>query len=100
MFRPQFHIINVDNMHYVALTEEYKSERDEMAGMFSEYNPEFYFIGLNDFHEAIEQFTKDKAIDMLITVPRKHSFLTSLYKRSHTKTLVYHSNVPILATHE
>jgi nucleotide-binding universal stress UspA family protein len=100
MFRPAFHVINVDNLHYVSLTDEYRKEREDMYQMFSEFNPEFYFIGLNDFHEAIEQFSKDKQIDMLITVPRKHSFLESLFKRSHTKTLVYHSTVPILATPE
>lgn len=100
MFRPAFHIINVDSLHYVSLTDEYKKERDDLAQMFSEFNPEFYFIGLNDFHEAIDHFVKDKQIDMLITVPRKHTFLSSLYKRSHTKTLVYQSTVPILATPE
>ncbi|HEY9364610.1 MAG TPA: universal stress protein [Chitinophagaceae bacterium] len=100
MFRPHFHIINVDSLHYVALTDEYRSQREEMAKMFSEFDPEFYFIGLNDFHEAIDQFTKDKEIDLLITVPRKHSFLSSLYKRSHTKEMVYQSRVPILATQE
>lgn len=100
MFRPAFHIINVDDLHYVSLTDEYRKERDDMMEMFSEFNPEFYFIGMYDFHEAIEQFSKDKQIDMLITVPRKHSFLESLFKRSHTKSLVYHSTVPILATPE
>ncbi|MBA2499894.1 MAG: universal stress protein [Chitinophagaceae bacterium] len=100
MFRPAFHIINVDSLHYVSLTEEYRSQREDLYEMFEEFQPEFYFIGLNDFHEAIDQFVKDKHIDMLITVPRKHSFLSSLYTRSHTKTLVYQSTVPILATPE
>ena len=100
MFRPAFHVINVDSLHYVSLTEEYRKEREDLAQMFSEFKPEFYFIGMNDFHEAIDHFVKDKHIDMLITVPRKHSFLSSLYKRSTTKTLVYQSTVPILATPE
>lgn len=100
MFRPNFHIINVDSLHYVSLTDEFRKQREELAQMFSEFSPEFYFIGMNDFHEAIEQFTNDKSIDMLITVPRKHSFLSSIYKRSHTKEMVYQSHVPILAAHE
>ena len=100
LFKPSLHIINVDSSHYVSLTEEFQAEREKMLTMFREYNPEFYFIGMNDFHEAINQFVYDKNIDLIVTVPRYHSFLNSMFKSSHTKKLVYHSSVPILAAHE
>lgn len=100
MFRPNLHIINVDSRHYVSLTEEYQAERAQMQKMLGEFNPEFYFIGMFDFHEAINQFVSDKKIDILITVPRNHSFLETLFRSKHTKKLVYHSTVPILAVHE
>lgn len=100
MFHPALHIINVDSRHYVSLTEEFQKERSQMSEMFSEYNPEFYFIGLYDFHEAINQVVIDKKIDLLVTVPRKHSFLKSLFGRSTTKELVYQSIIPIFAAHE
>jgi hypothetical protein len=38
-----------------------------------------------------------REIDAIITVPRKHNFLSQLFKTSHTKKLAYHSNVPIIA---
>jgi nucleotide-binding universal stress UspA family protein len=100
MFHPSLHVVNVDNQHYVSLTAEYQKERSVMQEMFSNFNPEFYFIGMNDFFEAIEQFITDKKIDILITIPRRHSFLGNVFKSSHTKKLVYHSHVPILAVHE
>lgn len=100
MFKPNLHVINVDSSHYVSLTEEFQAERGKMLSMFKEYNPEFYFIGMNDFHEAINQFVYDKNIDLIVTVPRYHSFLSNIFKSSHTKKLVYHSSVPILAAHE
>jgi nucleotide-binding universal stress UspA family protein len=99
-FQPALHIVNVDNQHYVSLTEEYQREKSIMQEMFTNSNPEFYFIGMNDFFEAIEQFIKDKNIDVLITIPRQHSFLSGIFKTQHTKKLVYHSHVPILAVHE
>jgi nucleotide-binding universal stress UspA family protein len=97
---PALHIVNVDSEHYVSLTAEYQKERAIMEEMFAGYHPEFYFIGMNDFFEATEQFIKDKKIDVLITIPRQHSFLSGIFKSSHTKKLVYHSYVPILAVHE
>jgi nucleotide-binding universal stress UspA family protein len=100
LFKPKLHIINVDNKHYVSLTEEYQKERAKLESMFSDYDLEFYFIGMNDFHDAINQFSYDKNIDLIVTVPRYHSFLSTVFKSTHTKKLVYHSSVPILAAHE
>lgn len=100
IFKPNFHIVNVDAEHHVQLTEEYKRERDWMEKTFTEYKPEFYFIRMYDFLEAIDAFTADHNIDLIVTVPRKHSFLTGLYKTSHTKKLAYHSHVPVAAIHE
>jgi nucleotide-binding universal stress UspA family protein len=99
IFRPLLHVVNVDSEHYVSITAEYQKEKAIMQEMFSNYNPEFYFIGMNDFFEAIEQFIRDKKIDLLITIPRHHSILTKIFK-SHTHKLIYHSDVPILAVHE
>ena len=100
LFRPTLHIVNVDSSHYVSLTSEYQKEKAIMDEMFADYNPEYYFIGMFDFLEAVEQFAKDKNIDILITIPRQHSFLSRILKGTSTKKLVYHSHIPILAVHE
>lgn len=100
IFNVNLHIVNVDNEHYVALTDEYLAERAKMQKMFAEFNPEFYFIGINDFYEAIEQFSKDKNIDLLIIIPKNHSFMNSLFSSSHTKKLAFNTSVPLLAVHQ
>lgn len=100
IFKPNLHIVNVDSEHHVQLTEEYKIERDWLDKTFSDYKPEFYFIRMYDFLDAANTFTSDHNIDLIVTVPRKHSFLTGLYKTSHTKKLAYHSHIPVAAIHE
>jgi nucleotide-binding universal stress UspA family protein len=100
MFNASLHIVNVDNEHYVALTDEYLAERGKMQEMFADFNPEFYFIGMNDFYDAIEQFSKDRNIDLLIVIPKNHSFINRMFSASHTKKLAFHSSLPILAAHE
>jgi nucleotide-binding universal stress UspA family protein len=100
LFKPNLHIVNVDSEHYVELTEEYKYERAKMELMFQEYNPQFYFIRLFDFLDAISVFTADHNIDLIVTVPKKYGFWRGLFKTSHTKKLAYHSHVPIAAIHE
>jgi nucleotide-binding universal stress UspA family protein len=100
MFSPQLHVVNVDPNHYVSITEECQLEKEKLQQMFSAYNPEFYFIAMNDFFDAMDNFVKDKSIDMLVTVPRFHANSSTLFKSTHTKKLAYHSNIPLMAAHE
>jgi nucleotide-binding universal stress UspA family protein len=99
-FRPSFHIMNVDSEHYVALTEAYQAERNKLKEMFSEFNPEFYFLGLQNVDEAISQFAHDKNVDLIIMIHKDQTILSRLFVKSHTKQLIYHSSVPVLALHE
>lgn len=99
-FNPNLHILNVDDSHYISLTTSYKSERDKMEELLSEFKPEFYFMRLFDFHEAINLFVRDKNIDMIIIGPKYHGFFTKLFKTQHTKKMIYQSKVPVLAVHE
>ena len=100
LFKPVLHIVNVDSEHYIELTEEYKAERAKLETMFQAYSPQFYFMRLFDFLDAISSFTIDRNIDLIVTVPKSHSFLTDLFKTSHTNKLAYHSHVPLVAIHE
>lgn len=100
LFRPSLHIVNVNSEHYVSLTPEYMAERNRMLDMFQGYKPEFYFIGTYDLVDTVQTFVADKNIDLLVTVPRNHSFFGNLFKTSNTKKLVYESTIPILAAHE
>lgn len=99
LFKPNLHIVNVDSEHYVELSDEYKKERGKLHKMLEDYNPEYYFIRMYDFLDAINQFVADNNIDMILTVPKNQSFLTHVFKTSHTSKLAYHSHVPIIAIH-
>ena len=97
LFKPRLHIVNVDQDHYIQITEEYKAERAKLEASLSAYSPDFYFIRLFDFMDAINQFVADNDIDLILTFPRKHSFLSNVFKTTNTVKLAYHSHVPIVA---
>lgn len=96
-FNPKLDILNVDSEHFVELTPEFKIEREAMIDKLGSYNPEFSFLRSYDFLEGISSFVETRDMDAIITVPRKHSFLSQLFVTSHTKKLAYHSTVPIIA---
>ena len=99
-FKPQLHIVNVDNEHYISLTENYETEKQELKKMFADYNPEFYFMRLFDVDEAINLFAESRNIDMIIAIQKNHSFIGKLLSSSRTKRLSFHSKMPILVMHE
>ena len=96
-FKPELDILNVDSEHFVELTEEFKLERSAMEDKLGKYDPNFSFLRAYDVLDGINSYVETKEIDVIISVPRKHSFLSQLFKTSHTKKLAYHSTVPILA---
>jgi len=100
MFNPKLHIVHVNKEVYVSLPAEIVSEKGKLEKMFEKFNTEFYFITKNDFFEAMDNFIKDHAVDVIITIPRHQSNATSIFKSTHTKRLAYHSHIPILAAHE
>jgi nucleotide-binding universal stress UspA family protein len=98
--RPNLHIVNVDPEHYIALTDSYEKEKQDLKQMFEEYHPEFYFMRLYDVDDALNFFAEEKNIDMIIVVQQNQNFMQKLFKRSRTRSLSYQSNVPILVVHE
>lgn len=98
--RPNLHIVNVDPAHYISISEHYTKEQEDLRQLFAEYNPEFHFMRLFDFDEAINLFASEKNIDMIIAIQHNQSFIEKLYKRSRTHSMSYNSNVPILIVHE
>ncbi len=99
-FNAKLHVVNVNSEHYVAITEEYAAEQNKLKEMFSEFNPEFYFLRLLDIDTAINQFAADKNIDLIITINKEHSLVYKLFKADHTKALAYQSSVPVMVVHE
>ncbi len=99
-FKPQLHVVNVDKDHYISLTDNYEKEKQELRQMFADYKPEFYFMRLYDVDEAINLFAESRNIDMIIVIQKNHSFLDKILKPSHSKTISYHSNMPIMVMHE
>lgn len=99
-FKPQLHVVNVDKDHYISLTDNYEKEKQDLRQLFADYRPEFYFMRLFDVDEAINLFAEERDIDLIIAVQKNHSFMEKLFSTSRTKTLAYHSKMPILVVHE
>jgi len=98
-FNGELHILNVDYEN-----KQFKPETPEQSmllhTLFEDLNPNYHFINHVDIEDGINEFAEKNNLDLLITIPKKHKLLESIFKASSTKQLVTHSHVPVMCVHE
>jgi len=98
-FNAELHVLNVDykNSHFRPETPE---ESAFLHTMLADLNPKYDFIEDENIEAGIEKFAEKNNLDLVITIPKKHKLLEGLFKKSHTKELIFHSHLPIMCVHE
>ena len=98
-FGAELHVLNVDyeSKHFKPETPE---ESLMLHTLLEDLNPSYHFINHADVEDGINEFVEENNIDLLITIPKKHKLLDSLFKQSSTKQLVTQSHVPVMCVHE
>ena len=98
-FNAELHVLNVDykNSHFKPDTPE---ESVLLHTMLEDLNPKYDFIEDPNIEAGIERFAEKNNLDLVITIPKKHKLLEGLFRKSHTKDLIFHSHLPIMCVHE
>jgi nucleotide-binding universal stress UspA family protein len=68
--------------------------------MLDSVKPHFHYISNKNTDQAIIDFAETNELDLLVIMPRRHSLLDKLVRKSHTRQLVLHSHVPVMALHQ
>ncbi len=83
---------------------EEDADKDEqmrtLNSLLQGYHPEYFFVNNISFIDGINDFVDSKNVDLLVTIPKKHGWFETLFKRSHTKLLAFHSHVPLMVVHD
>jgi nucleotide-binding universal stress UspA family protein len=98
-FDAELHVLNVDykNKHFRPDTPEQSAL---LHDLLEDLRPKYDFIEDENIDAGINRFAEKNSLDLLITIPKKHKLLEGLFRKSHTKELVFHSHVPIMCVHE
>jgi nucleotide-binding universal stress UspA family protein len=98
-FGASIHILNVDyeNKHFEAGTP---AEALLLNNLLHPLEPAWHFIEDPDVEHGVNDFAEKNNIDLLVVIPRKHKLLEGLFQKSHSRELIFHSHVPIMAMHE
>lgn len=56
----------------------------------------FHYMYRNDVENAINDFAKLHFADLIMLFPQKHSWFNKLFKKSHTRNMVYQVKTPLM----
>lgn len=97
-FKAELHILNTGS------NKEFKPEVVFESGLVQEMletlKPDYHFITNENTDLGIIDFAEKNHIDLLIVFPKRHSLFDRIMHKSHTKQLVLHSYVPVMALHQ
>ncbi|MEO6290248.1 MAG: universal stress protein [Ginsengibacter sp.] len=97
-FNAELHVLNISKKHQH--TPHTIFELGLLMEMLAPLNHEYHFIVNENIDEGIIDFAEKNNIDLLVVMPKRHNLLDKLIHRSHTKQLVLHSHVPVMALQE
>lgn len=96
-FNAELHVINTGKPG--VYNSDIVFESISLENMLKPVKPNYHFITDKNTDEGIIDFSDEHNIDLLIVLPKRHGLLDKLIHRSHTKQLVLHSHVPVMALH-
>jgi nucleotide-binding universal stress UspA family protein len=98
-FNAELHVLNVDyeRKHFKPETPQ---ESLNLDMLLSGMNPVYDFIESKDIDDGINSFAERNNLDLIITLPQKHSFLESLFEKSVTRELIHHTHIPLMCIHK
>lgn len=99
-FQCKFYVLNVDPNKEERADIETILAQEKLHQLLDEVNPEYHYTSGSHIAENIENFAKEKNVDVLIAVHKKHGLFHDLFHGSTTKKLALSGIKPLLVLKE
>jgi nucleotide-binding universal stress UspA family protein len=92
--QPRLFVLNVerDDEH----STELNMEEDSLSAHLGTENITYHRIRHHNIADGIALFAAENKLQLIIAVPKHHSFFESLFHKSLTKRMAYHTHIPLL----
>lgn len=94
--KSNFNVVHVETNELEPSYADTQFESLAINTLFGEYNPKYHFVAHKDFAEGLNKFIESNEVDILVMMPQKRGFFESIFTRSHTKTMAFHTTIPLL----
>ena len=95
----ELHVLNVD-YHRRHFTPSTPGETLNMDSLLAGMNPLYDFIENKDIDQGLNDFAEKNNMDLLITLPKKHSMLERFFEKRVTRELIHETHIPIMCIHQ
>jgi len=68
--------------------------------LLEEFKPEYFFIKNKEYVDGVNEFADSHQANIIITIPKRHTFFEKLFIKSSTKRLAFHTHLPLLVVHK
>ena len=99
-FDANLHILHVIKEKEKTQTITQAVEGIKLNRYFEGTKHDFHYIKSNEVLEGIQSFIKKHPMDMIVMVPRNHSFVDKLMNEPNSKQMAFHTHLPLLTIHE
>lgn len=99
IFNPHVYVLNVVPQLEVTHTVTEAVEGIKLDHSLEGIEHSFEYSKNEDVVEGINDFVSKNQMDMVVMIPRQHSIFKDIFKRSNTKSVAFHTHVPLLALH-
>jgi hypothetical protein len=98
-FNAELYILHINPDGENGYTAEKTIESRSVQNMLDDLHPFYRFLDYDDIENGLEEFAETNNLDLLITVPKTHNIIDKLFHKSHSKKLVLHTHMPVMAIH-
>ena len=96
-FKAELHLLNTGKQEVFDPGVVYQSGL--LRELLNDLKPQYHFINSENIDDGLIDFSEKKHLDLLVILPKRHGLLDKLIHKSHTRQLVLHSHVPVMALH-
>jgi hypothetical protein len=93
--KAKLYVINVVNPAEM-VNKEAEHNKEVLKESLLDIDPVYYEPAYSKVITAIDNFTAEEKIDLLIVMPGRHGIWYNIFKERHTRGLVYLNHIPIL----
>ena len=100
LFKSQLYILNVSSEGELISPIKKTVGGTQLVHSFEGLNHSFNFVENEDIVEGINEFVDEHSADLIVMVPRKHTFFENIFQERNTKRMAFHTHIPLLALPE
>lgn len=100
LFHSHIYVVHIVDKETTVPTVSQAVESIKLENTLQNHKHSFHTSTNINLVKGLNEFLESHHVDLLVMVPRKHTFIQSVFKTRNSKAMLFHTNTPILTIYE